>query len=78
MTDEIRIRANQLHSEIQNLEGRIEILKSINSSCKEIQIRCDEIGITHVDAGMYEPALDYIIDMLCQHKEQLEDDYRML
>ena len=78
MTDEIRIRANQLHSEIQNLEGRIETLKAINSSCKEIQIRSDEIGIVHVDAGMYEPAIDYIIDMLAQQKEQLEDDYRLL
>lgn len=78
MTDEIRIKANQLHQEIQNLEGRIETLKAINSSCKEIQIRCDVIGMVHVDAGMYEPAIDYIIDMLTQQKEQLEDDYRML
>lgn len=78
MTEETRIKANQLHSEIQNLEGRIECLKTINSSCKEIQIRCDEVGIVHVEAGMYEPAIDYIIDMLHQQKEQLEDDYRML
>lgn len=78
MTDEIRVKANQLHSEIQNLEGRIETLKSINSSCKEIQLRCDEVGIVHVDAGMYEPAIDFIIDMLVQKKNQLEDDYRML
>lgn len=78
MTDEIRIKANQLHSEIQNLEGRVETLKSINSSCKEIQIRSDEIGMVHVDAGMYEPAIDFIIDMLTQQKGQLEDAYRML
>lgn len=78
MTDEIRIKANQLHSEIQNLEGRIETLKSINSSCKEIQIRSNEIGTVCVAAGMYEPAIDFIIDMLTQQKEQLEDAYRML
>lgn len=78
MTDEIRIKANQLHSEIQNLEGRIETLKAISSSCKEIQIRSDEIGAVHVEAGMYEPAIDFIINLLIQHKEQLEDDYRML
>lgn len=78
MTDEIRVRANQLHSKIQNLEGRIETLKAINSSCKEIQIRSDEIGTVHVEAGLYESAIDFIIDMLNQRKEQLEDDYRML
>ena len=78
MTDEIRIKANQLHSEIQNLEGRIETLKSINSSCKEIQIRCDEIGTVCVEAGIYESAIDFIIDMLYQQKENKEDDYRML
>lgn len=78
MTDEIRIKANQIHSEIQNPEGRIETLKTINSSCKEIQIRCDEVGTVCVAAGMYEPAIDFIIDMLVQRKNQLEDDYRML
>lgn len=78
MTDEIRIKANQLHSEIQSLEGRIETLKAISSSCKEIQIRSDEIGTVPVEAGVYEPAIDFIIDMLTQRKEQLEDDYRML
>ena len=78
MTDEIRVRANQLHSEIQNLEGRIETLKAINSSCKETQISSDEIGTVHVGAGLYESAIDFIIDMLNQRKEQLEDDYRML
>lgn len=78
MTDEIRIKANQIHSEIQNLEGRIQTLLSINSSCKSIQIRSDEIGMVQVDAGDYEPAIDYIIDMLKQQKEAKEDEYREL
>ena len=78
MTDEIRIKANQIHSEIQNLEGRIQTLLSINSSCKSIQIRSDEIGMVQVEAGDYEPAIDYIIDILKQQKEAKEDEYRML
>lgn len=78
MTDEVRIRANQLHSEITNIENRIAVLGDINSSCKEIQIRCDEIGTVCVKAGDYEPALDYIIDMLKQQKEAKEDEFRML
>lgn len=78
MTDEIRIKANQLHSEIQNLENRIAILGDINSSCKEIQIGNDEIGVVCVKAGDYEPAIDYIIDVLQQQKEEKEDEFRML
>lgn len=78
MTDEIRVKANQIHSEIQNLEGRIQTLLSINSSCKSIQIRSDEIGTVQVDAGDYEPAIDYIIDILKQQKEGKEDEYREL
>ena len=78
MTEEIRVKANQIHSEIQNLEGRIETLKAINSSCKSIQIRSDEIGTVWVEAGDYEPAIDFIIDILNQQKEAKEDEYRML
>lgn len=78
MTDEIRIKANQLHSEIQNLEGRIQTLLSMNSSCESIQIRADEIGMVQVEAGDYEPAIDYIIDMLKQQKGAKEDEFRML
>lgn len=78
MTDEIRIAANKLHSEIQNIEGRIETLKSINNSGHEIQIRNDEIGMVCIQAGDYEPAIGYIIDVLTQQKEAKEDEYRML
>lgn len=78
MTEEIRVKANQIHSEIQNLEGRIQTLLSINSSCKSIQIRCDEIGMVQIEAGDYEPAIDYIIDILNQQKEAKEDEYREL
>lgn len=78
MTDEIRVKANQIHSEIQNLEGRIQTLLSINSSNKQIQIRSDEIGMVQVEAGDYEPAIDYIIDVLTQQKEAKEDEFREL
>ena len=78
MTDEIRIKANQLHSEIQNLENRIAVLYDMNSSCKEIRISNDAIGSVCVNAGDYEPAIDYIIDVLRQQKEAKEDEYRML
>lgn len=78
MTDEIRVKANQIHSEIQNLEGRIQTLLSINSSNKSIQIRSDEIGLVQVEAGDYEPAIDYIIDILKQQKEAKEDEFREL
>ena len=78
MTDEIRIKANQLHSEIQNLENRIQILLDINSSNKEIRVGNDEVGVVYVKAGDYEPAIDFIIDILKQQKEAKEDEYRML
>lgn len=78
MTDEIRVKANQLYSEMQNLDDRVKTLIRINSSCQEIQIGNDELGIVLIEAGMYETAIDFIIDLLKQRRKQLEDDYRML
>ena len=78
MTDELRIKANQLHSEIQNLEGRIETLKAINNSCKPILICNNNIGTVSVEAEDYEPALGHIIARLTEQKEAKEDEYRML
>ena len=78
MTDEVRIRANQLHSEITNIENRIAVLGDINSSCQEIQIHCKGIGTVCVQVGDYEYAIDYIIDMQKQQKEVKEDEFRVL
>lgn len=78
MTEELRQRANTLHSEIQDLEGRIQTLKDINSSNRKIRISNDEVGVVYIEAGDYEPALDFIIDILKQKKEAKEDEYRML
>ena len=78
MTEECRQRANELHREIENLEGRIKTLQSINSSGKSIQIRSDEVGQVQVEAGDYEPAIDYIIDMLQDQLRDKEDAFRML
>ena len=78
MTEECRQRANELHREIENLEGRIKTLQSINSSGKSIQIRSDEDGLVQVEAGDYEPAIDYIIDMLEDQLHDKEDAFRML
>lgn len=78
MTNEVRIRANQLHSEITDIETRIAILGDINSSCREIQIHCDKIGTVCVNARDYELAIAHIIDMLKQQKEVKEDEFRML
>ena len=78
MTEECRQRANELHREIENLEGRIKTLQSINSSGKSIQIRSDEVGLVEVKAGDYEPAIDYIIDMLEDQLRDKEDAFRML
>ena len=78
MTEEIRQKANQLHKEIEDMEARIQILGDMNSSCRSIQIRSDMIGTVTVGAGDYEPAIDYIIDMLKQQKGAKEDEYRLL
>lgn len=78
MTEECRQRANELHHEIESLEGRIKTLQSINSSGKSIQIRSDEVGMVQVEAGDYEPAIDYIIDMLEDQLRDKEDAFRML
>ena len=78
MTEECRQRANELHREIESLEGRIKTLQSINSSGKSIQIRSDEVGLVQVEAGDYEPAIDYIIDMLEDQLRDKEDAFRML
>lgn len=78
MTEETRRQANELHSQIDNLAILIAILGDINSSCKSIQIRSDVIGTVTIEAGDYEPVLDYIIDELKQQKDDLEDQFRML
>lgn len=79
MTTEQLTTANKLNYNIDNLEKRITLLGDINSSCKSIQIRRDELGSVTIEAGNYEPALDctdcihYGICYLRRHRANKDD-----
>ena len=79
MTDEIRIKANQLAKSIEDAEAMENIVAAMTEHPDAmVSIECREAGVIRMKADEIFSALNYIRDVLHDRKEQLEDEYRML
>lgn len=79
MTDEIRIKANQLAKSIEDAEAMENIVATMmEHPDATVSIECREAGVVRMKVDEIFSALNYIHDILHDRKEQLEDDYRIL
>ena len=79
MTDEIRIKANQLAKSIEDTEAMENIVAAMTEYPDSIvSIECKDAGVVRMKVDEIFSALNYIRDVLHDRKEQLEDEYRML
>lgn len=80
MTEEIRIKANQLARQLEDLEAQIQIVEDMHHSNNSIRITCKGVGditITH-DDELKDVIIDLILNKLTAQKEGVEDEYRRL
>ena len=80
MTEEIRQRANKLHTEIEHLTNQIAVVEDMHHSDIRLQIRCDDIGSIFIESDdeLKDDIIDLILSKLTPIKEAKEDEYRML
>lgn len=80
MTDEIRIKANELYRQLMDLEGQIAIVEDMHHCDNKLFIRCNQIGevIIAGDDELKDDLLDIILNRLNAKKGEVEDEYRML
>lgn len=80
MTEEIRIKANQLARQLEDLEAQIQIVEGMHHCDVDTHIACEGIGditITH-DDGLKDTILDIVLNRLNTEKGEVEDAYREL
>ena len=80
MTDEIRIKANQLARQLEDLKVQAQIVEDMHHCDVDIHITCEGVGditITH-DDELKDGVIDLILDKLNTKKEEVEDEYRRL
>ena len=80
MTEEIRIKANQLVRQLEDLTDEIGIVEDIRRSNNSIQIRCNQVGEITItgDDELKDDIIDLILNKLTPQKEEVEDEYRRL
>ena len=80
MTEEIRIKANQLVRQLEDLTDEIGIVEDIRRSNNSIQIRCTHVGEITItgDDELKDDIIDLILNKLTPQKEEVEDEYRRL
>lgn len=80
MTEEIRIKANQLARQLEDLEAQIQIVEGMHHCDVDTHIACEGVGditITH-DDELKDDIIDLILNKLTTQKEEVEDEYRRL
>ena len=80
MTEEIRIKANQLARQLEDLGAQIQIVEDIHHCDVGIHIACEGVGsitITH-DNELKDVIIDLILNRLNTQKGEVEDEYRRL
>lgn len=78
MTDEIRIKANQLAKQIEDTQKQIEMITDMQEH-NSITLYNSEIGSVDItDTETKACILDIVESMLTSQKERLEDEYRIL
>ena len=80
MTEEIRIKANQLARQLEDLEAQIQIVEGMHHSDVDTHITCEGIGGITItgDDELKDDIIDLILNKLTTQKEEVEDDYRRL
>lgn len=80
MTEEIRIKANQLARQLEVLGGQIQIVEDLRHSDNGIQVRCDQVGGITIagDDELKDDIIDLILNRLNTKKGEVEDEYRKL
>lgn len=80
MTDEIRIKANQLARRLEDLEAQIQIVEGMHHCDVDTHIACEGVGditITY-DDELKDAILDVVLNKLNTEKREVEDEYRRL
>lgn len=80
MTEEIRIKANQLARRLENLKVQAQIVEDMHHCDNSIHITCEGIGDITIagDDELKDVIIDLILNKLTTQKEEVEDEYRRL
>ena len=79
MTDEIRVKANQLFKQIEDTRAMEHIVDEMMQHPDfNVQINCLNVGSITMQVDDIFSALEYIRDVLREQKENKEDEFRML
>lgn len=80
MTEELRQKANVLHSQIKDLTNEIETVEDMHHCDGNLCIRVADIGAIAIagDDELKDDIIDLILNKLTTRKEEVEDEYRRL
>ena len=80
MTEEIRIKANRLARQLEDLKAQVQIVEGMHRCDSCIQIRCDQVGDVTITGNdeLKDAIIDLILNRLNAKKEEVEDEYRRL
>lgn len=77
MTDEIRLRANELHRQIEDTQNRISIIADMEDLA-HISLYNSSIGSVELPPDIRDEVLGLVLTSFLKQREDLENEYKKL